>query len=79
MSDEFQKEQHSKRIHQRKVKEQKQVKIAKSHGIEVDSPHRFSKHHAMDCGNPECVMCGNPRKTFGERTIQEKRFNQIDE
>jgi hypothetical protein len=26
-----------------------------------------------------CHMCGNPRKMFKEKTIQEKRFNQVDE
>lgn len=76
MSDEIQKEQHSKRIHQKKVKIKRQVKIAKSHGVEVENPHRYVKHHAMDCGQPECVMCGNPRKLFGEKTIQELRFEQ---
>jgi hypothetical protein len=51
----------------------KQTKIAKAHGIEVDEPHRYAKHHAMNCGNPKCVMCGNPRRTFKEPTLQEKR------
>lgn len=79
MSDEIQKEQHSKRIHQKQVKIKKQVKIAKAYGMDVRQPHKFAKHHALDCGNPECIMCSNPRKIFGERTIQEQRFYQIDE
>lgn len=79
MSDELAKEQHSKRIHQKKVKIQKQVKIAKAYGMDVKQPHKFAKHHALDCGNPECIMCSNPRKVWGERTIQEQRFYQIDE
>jgi hypothetical protein len=34
----------------------------------------------MNCGNPNCVMCANPRKVFKEKTIQEKRLEQnIDE
>jgi hypothetical protein len=62
-------------------KKDKQVKIAKSHGLGFDDelikqPHRLAKHHAMDCGQPGCVMCANPRKTFKEPTIQEKRFDQ---
>jgi hypothetical protein len=33
----------------------------------------------MDCGNPGCMMCGNPRKTFNELTAQEKRLFQDTE
>ena len=54
----------------------KQLKIAKAHGMDVKEPHKFAKHHAMDCGQPGCVMCGNPRKSFGELTTQEKRLFQ---
>jgi hypothetical protein len=36
----------------------------------------MAKHHAMDCGRPGCMMCGNPRKTFKEVTAQEKRLFQ---
>ncbi len=59
----------------------KQVKIAKSHGLTnrdkaVKEPHRLAKHHAMDCGQPGCMLCGNPRKIFKERTAQEKRMFQ---
>jgi hypothetical protein len=57
----------------------KQTKIAKAHGVPVKEPHKFAKHHAMDCGNPGCVMCGNPRKTFNELTAQEKRLFQDTE
>ncbi len=64
----------------------KQSKIAKQHRVseynpgEVSQPHRFHKRHAMDCGNPECFMCGNPRKTHKDKlTQQEKRiFQDID-
>ena len=80
MSDELIKSKHSKRIHQKENYVAKQSKIAKAHGVEVDEPHRLAKHSAMNCGNPKCVMCGNPRKTFKEKTIQEKRFEQyVDE
>jgi hypothetical protein len=48
----------------------KQVKIAKTHGIEVKEPHRLVKHHVLDCGVPGCVMCANPRRTWKEKTIQ---------
>jgi hypothetical protein len=61
----------------------KQTKIAKQHRVseynpgETKQPHRFVKRHAMDCGNPECFMCGNPRKTHKDKlTAQEKRLFQ---
>lgn len=60
----------------------RQVKIARQHGLtdrdkSIKEPHRLVKHHAMDCGNPECFMCGNPRKTHKDRlTTQEKRMFQ---
>lgn len=72
---------HSKRIQQKEVSIAQQVKIAKQHGLTeqdkaLKEPHRFVKHHAMDCGQPGCIMCGNPRKTFKELTAQEKRLYQ---
>ena len=69
---------HSTRLHNEEVKIAKQVKIAKAsnHTKYLKEPHRLAKHHAMDCGTPGCMMCGNPRKTFKEKTIQEKSFDQ---
>jgi hypothetical protein len=78
MSTEHDKIKHSKRIHADETAIKKQVKIAKSHGIEVKEPHKLAKHHALDCGRPGCIMCGNPRKIWKEETIQEKRFKQIE-
>jgi hypothetical protein len=60
----------------------KQLKIAKAHGLSfkdkaIKEPHRLAKHHAMDCGQPGCMMCGNPRKTHKDKlTAQEKRLFQ---
>ncbi len=60
----------------------KQVKIAKTNGRMakdriVKQPHRLVKRHAMDCGNPKCFLCGNPRKTHKDKlTQQEKRIFQ---
>ena len=79
MSSEEEKFAHSKRIHQKNTSVKKQVHIAKEYGLPVDTPHKFAKHHAMDCGNPECTMCGNPRKIWKEKTIQEKRFEVKDD
>ena len=85
MSTEQDKFNHSKRLQKDENAIKKQVKIAKEHRVseynpsEVKQPHRYNKHHAMDCGNPKCVMCSNPRKTFKELTQQEKRlFQDVD-
>ena len=42
----------------------------------VENPHGFAKHHVMDCGQPGCVICGNRRQVWGEKTIQEKKFEK---
>jgi hypothetical protein len=69
----------SRRRHKTDVAVSRQVKIAKAHGSmpDVKQPHRLAKRHAMDCGNPQCYLCGNPRKTHKDRlTAQEKRLFQ---
>ena len=76
MSDGDSKVKHSKRLHKENVAIIKQTKIAKAHGIEVKEPHKFAKHHAMDCGQPNCIMCASPRKIWKEETIQERRAKQ---
>jgi hypothetical protein len=81
MSKDEDKIKHSKRLHDDETHIKKQVKIAKAHGLTdkdraVKEPHRLAKHHAMDCGQPGCMLCGNPRKTVKELTAQEKRMFQ---
>ena len=81
MSKEEDKFKHSKRLLKDENAVKKQVKIAKAHGLTdkdraVKEPHRMSKHHAMDCGQPGCMLCGNPRKLWHELTAQEKRMFQ---
>ena len=75
MSTEEDKFKKSKRIQKDENAIKKQTKIAKSAGSDISQPHKFAKHHAMDCGNPKCLLCSS-EKIFGEPTIQEKRFNQ---
>lgn len=79
MSDEETKRKKSKRIMQDDNAVNRQVKIAKSHGLILDEPHKYAKKHAMNCGDPKCVMCGNPRKVFKERTYQENKMMQDTE
>ena len=83
MSNETAKFINSRRRHKTDVAIARQVKIAKQHHIDgyksqmEKEPHRMAKHHAMDCGNPHCYLCGNPRKTHKDRlTAQEKRLYQ---
>lgn len=81
MSDPNTKHKTSKRRYDDETAIKRQVRIAKQHGYKfndevIREPHRLAKHHAMDCGQPGCTLCGNPRKIFKEKTMQEKRFYQ---
>ena len=81
MSNEQAKFLNSQRRHKTDVHIARQVAIAKSKGTfnqaNIRQPHRLAKHHAMDCGNPGCYLCGNPRKTHKDKlTAQEKRLFQ---
>jgi hypothetical protein len=79
MSDDFIKEKRSKRLYDEENAIKKQVKIAKQYGVDkkyIEQPHRLAKHHVLNCGDPGCILCANPRKTFKEKTIQEKRMFQ---
>ena len=79
MSTEQDRFKHSKRLLKDENAINKQLKIAKAHGSSDDknvkNPHRLVKQHAMDCGNPKCLICSR-EKVFGEPTIQQKRFDQ---
>ena len=82
MSTEEDKFKKSKRLLKNENAVARQVKIAKAHGmtnkdLAVKEPHRLVKHHVMDCGNPQCPLCGNPRRTHKDTlTAQEKRLYQ---
>jgi hypothetical protein len=81
------KDKHSKRLHQKETKIKKQLQLAKNYGYHklgsrmhnwryILQPHRSHKIHIFNCGDPNCHMCGNPRKFFDEETIQEKSHKQ---
>jgi len=81
MSHEEDKIKHSKRLQKDKNAIRKQVKIARASGFKNIVPHKFAKKHAMDCGTPQCPLCGNPRRTGwnDKLTQQEKRlFQDVD-
>ena len=74
------KDKHSRRLYDDAVHIERRKKLlkAKSGNVPIleKQPHRLYKCSSMNCGNSNCVMCGNPRKFFGEKTIQEKSFEQ---
>lgn len=76
MSNDLERIKHSRRISKKRSATIKQVRIAKAHGVTVREYHRYSKHHSMNCGRPHCLLCSNPRRTLGEKTIQEQRFEK---
>jgi hypothetical protein len=87
MSHELDKFKKSKRIHADDTAIKKQLQLAKDFGYHKLSssmhkwryllqPHRSHKMHIFNCGDPKCHMCGNPRKFFKQKTMQEKRFEQ---
>ena len=76
MSDDQERIKHSRRISKTRNAEIRQVKSARAHGITVKEYHRYAKHHAMNCGRPNCLLCSNPRRTWREKTLQEQKFEK---
>lgn len=85
MANEFAKFKNSRRRHKDDIAIARQVKIAKQHGLgfgdkAIKQPHRHAKHHAMDCGQTGCMLCGNPRRNIAYKserlTAQERRLFQ---
>jgi len=88
MSDEYSKyskEKKAKRIQADERAIARQVRIAKDYYMHLgnnkwkylEQPHRNHKKHILNCGDSRCYMCGNPRKFFKEKTIQERKFEQL--
>jgi hypothetical protein len=75
MSTEQDKIKKNKRIQKDENAVKKQTKIAKTFGVPVTEPHKFAKHHAMDCGNPKCLLCSG-EKVLGIKSIKERRSQQ---
>ena len=67
---------HSRRMLNTENAIKKQTTIAKAYGIVEEESHRYAKHHATNCGKKNCIFCTNPRRLFGEKTIQEKSIEQ---
>jgi len=85
MSKEIDRYKHSKRIARKMAHIVRQMGIRQAHAFNIssadqvgdyDNPHRYHKVSGMTCGDSRCAMCGNPRKFFNERTLQEQRQMQ---
>lgn len=79
MSNQVERFKHSKRLQKKITKVKRKMKIAKAYGGYehiLANPHKYSKQSMFHCGNASCFMCGNPRKVFDEKTIQERSFEQ---
>jgi hypothetical protein len=81
MSDQNDKFKNSRRRQKDENAVHRQVKIAKTHNVPVDEPHKLAKHHALNCGDPKCSLCSNPRhsgfyKGKDRLTPQERRLFQ---
>jgi hypothetical protein len=83
MSHEQDKLKHSKRRHNTDSVIQKRRKLLKEYNMDQNNSvyirqyHRLSKMNGINCGNPGCMLCINPRK-YGEKTIQELSFEQTE-
>lgn len=84
MSDQETKDKHSRRLHDDETHVKKRVRLLKEknayfpkHQVQKQ-PHRLHKVSGMNCGNPHCIMCMNPRKGWKEKTMQEQSFQQTE-
>jgi hypothetical protein len=80
VSNQSQREKHGERFFQKIKKLARKLKLAKEYNHEhaLKNPHKYHKASLFNCGNPKCVMCMNPRKAFGEKTMQERKFEQME-
>ena len=78
VANQSQRDKRSERIHQKETKLEKKIRLAKEYHHEhaLKNPHKYHKSSLFNCGNPNCVMCMNPRKAFDEKTMQERKFEQ---
>jgi hypothetical protein len=78
MSHDEDKIKHSKRLQNDESAIKHNMRIAKANRLPVNETeaHRYVKRNALTCGDSNCVMCMNPRKAWGEKTMQERKFEQ---
>lgn len=78
------KEKRCKRFQQKMRHINRQVNLKKQYVYLLEDlenyrmePHRFHKVKSLNCGDPNCAMCGNPRKFWNDLTMQEKKFHEM--
>lgn len=77
MSSEEDKFKHSKRFLRDEAAIKKHSRMVKVFNLNGSVPkHSYAKTKPYTCGKSTCHMCGNPRKFFGEKTLQEIKFEQ---
>ena len=55
----------------------RQLVICKVNRAHMRTPvGAFRKRHALNCGRPKCLMCCNPRRTWGHVTVRELRVDE---
>ncbi len=57
--------------------------VATGSSSTLNSPHYFVKHHALNCGQPHCRFCTNPRhnpwnKSHDRLTRQELKAQEAE-
>lgn len=65
------------RHHTRRVIAKRKKQIEQLGGY-TKADHYLDKTNGLTCGDSNCAMCGNPRKFYGQKTIQERKFDQED-
>jgi hypothetical protein len=82
MSDPETKLSRSKRISKTKSKGIKRHKIATKVTYWFEPPpltNKFSdRAWYVNCGNSNCMLCGNPRKYFGVKTLHEQSAEELE-
>lgn len=76
MSNPESKIKHSKRIKEKVNTIKDKIKLAKIFGFDhvLNKIHKYHKSSMFRCASKHCMMCRNPRKVWGEKTMQEKRL-----
>ena len=80
MSNQETKESRSRRIQKSRNKGIKRFKNAKTAPLsdDIEYSHKFTdRAWYVNCGNSNCVMCGNPRKFWSELTLKEKSDAEV--
>lgn len=72
----------AQRRFQTQVAIERQVRIDRQKNVFAPrdiEPGRFRKRRAMDCGNPRCPMCGNPRRNGRSQplTLKEQLHRKV--